>query len=62
LQAEHFQQWLGLWEWNNARQLAPREAEEMNARAKELGRRLFTMTQSRHPFAIAQSPNDGTGH
>jgi truncated hemoglobin YjbI len=36
LQAEHFQHWLGLWELNNGRHLAPREAEELNARAHEL--------------------------
>jgi hemoglobin len=46
LRAEHFQHWLGLWELNNGRHLAPREAEEMNERAHELGRRLFTVTQN----------------
>lgn len=51
LQAEHFQHWLGLWELNNGRHLAPREAAEMNARAQELGRRLFAVTQNRRPFA-----------
>lgn len=51
LQTEHFQHWLGLWELNNGRQLAPREAGELNARAQELGRRLFTMTQNRRPCA-----------
>jgi hemoglobin len=51
LQAEHFQHWLGLWELNNGRHLAPREAEELNDRAQELGRRLFTVTQNRRPFA-----------
>jgi len=55
LQPEHFQHWLGLWEWNNARQLAPREADEMNARAQELGRRLFTMTQNPRPFASSDT-------
>ncbi len=47
LEAEHFQHWLGLWELNNGRHLAPRGAEELNARAHELGRRLFAMTQGR---------------
>jgi len=61
LQPEHFQHWLGLWEWNNARQLAPREADEMNARAQEFGRRLFTMTQNRRPFASAQTSRQTTG-
>jgi hemoglobin len=45
LQAEHFQHWLGLWELNNARSLAPREAEEMNALAHRLAGRLFMVTQ-----------------
>ena len=52
LQAEHFQHWLGLWELNNGRHLAPREAEELNARAHELGRRLFTVTRNRQPFSV----------
>ncbi len=47
LAAEHFRHWLGLWELNNGRHLAPREAQELNAIAHELGRRLFTMTQMR---------------
>ena len=46
LQAEHFKHWLGLWELNNARQLAPREAAEMNALAQQLAGRLFAVTQS----------------
>lgn len=51
LEAEHFQHWLGLWELNNGRHLAPREAQELNAIAHELGRRLFTVTRNRQPFA-----------
>ncbi|MGC3959703.1 MAG: group III truncated hemoglobin [Verrucomicrobiota bacterium] len=51
LEAEHFQHWLGLWELNNGRHLAPREADELNAIAHELGRRLFTVTRNRRPFA-----------
>ena len=51
LDAEHFQHWLGLWELNNGRHLALREAEELNAIAHELGRRLFTVTRNRRPFA-----------
>jgi hemoglobin len=47
LEAEHFQHWLGLWEWNNSRHLAPREAQELNAIAHEMGRRLFTVTRQR---------------
>ncbi len=46
LQAEHFQHWLGLWELNNARQLAPREAGELNALAHRLASRLFTVTRN----------------
>ena len=37
LQPEHFQQWLGLWEFNNARQLPPKEAAEMTALAYRYG-------------------------
>ena len=47
MQREHFEQWLGLWEFNNARSLAPREAEEMNALAHRLAGRLFTVTRGR---------------
>jgi hemoglobin len=50
LAAEHFQFWLGLWELNNGRHLAPREAKELNGLAHELGRRLLSMTQTRRPF------------
>jgi len=45
LKPEHFQHWLALWEFNNARQLPPQEASEMNALAHEFGRRLFAITQ-----------------
>lgn len=47
LQPEHFQHWLGLWEFNATRQLPPREAAEVIALAHELGRRLFSVTQGR---------------
>jgi hemoglobin len=47
LQPEHFQHWLGLWEFNAARQLPPQEAAEMIALAREFGRRLFAVTQGR---------------
>jgi hemoglobin len=47
LKPEHFEQWLALWEFNNARALAPREAEEMNAIARRLAGRLFAVTQRR---------------
>ena len=51
LRPEHFQSWLALWEFNNARQLPPTEAAALNALAHELGRRLFAMTQGRNPDA-----------
>jgi hemoglobin len=47
LRPEHFQHWLGLWEFNNARQLAAHEAAEMTALAQELARRLMSLTQGR---------------
>jgi hemoglobin len=47
LQPEHFQHWLGLWEFNAKRQLPPPEAAEMIALAHEFGRRLFAVTQGR---------------
>jgi hypothetical protein len=47
VQQEHFEHWLGLWEFNNARSLAPREAEEMNGLAHQLAGRLFTVTRGR---------------
>jgi len=45
LQPEHFQHWLGLWELNNTRQLASREAEEMNSLEQRLAGRLFEVKQ-----------------
>lgn len=47
LKPEHFQHWLGLWEFNNARQLPPQEAAEMTALAHEFARRLVAVTQRR---------------
>ncbi|MEY4385090.1 MAG: hypothetical protein RLY20_373 [Verrucomicrobiota bacterium] len=47
LELEHFQHWLGLWEFNAKRQLADQEADEMIALAHEFGRRLFAVTQGR---------------
>ncbi len=43
---EHFRFWLGLWEFNNARQLKPDEAAELNALARQLAARLLRITQS----------------
>jgi hemoglobin len=45
LQQEHFDHWLGLWNLNNARELPPREATEMNNLAHQLAGRLFTVTR-----------------
>ncbi len=45
LRPEHFQLWLGLWEFNNSRLLPQREASEMNALAQQFARRLFALTQ-----------------
>lgn len=50
--AEHFQHWLALWKFNNARQLAPPEASEMNALAQQLAGRLSAITQGRRSFTI----------
>ncbi|MFA6546680.1 MAG: group III truncated hemoglobin [Limisphaerales bacterium] len=59
LRAEHFQDWLGLWELNNGRHLAAREAEEMNALAHELGRRLLAVTENRSSLGV-QSPTSAS--
>lgn len=45
LKPEHFQHWLNLWEYNNARHLAPAEATEMNDLAHLFASRLFAVTQ-----------------
>ncbi len=50
--AEHFQHWLALWKFNNARQLAPPEASEMNALAQQLATRLSAVTQGRRSLTI----------
>lgn len=55
LQPEFFQHWLGLWELNNSRHLAPTEAADLNAITHELGRRLFNMTQGRPTFSLKDS-------
>ena len=47
VQQEHFEHWLGLWKFNNARSLAPREAEELNGLAQQLAGRLFAVTRGR---------------
>lgn len=52
LRPEHFQHWLGLWEWNSTRQLPPCEAQEMIALAHEFGRRLRAVTQRASAFPL----------
>lgn len=52
LQPEHFEHWLALWEFNNQRQLEPKEAGEMTALAHELARRLFAITQGRSSLRV----------
>lgn len=47
LQQEHFDHWLGLWQLNNARELAQPEATEMNNLAHQLAGRLFAVTRDR---------------
>lgn len=56
LQPEHFRLWLGLWEFNNNRNLPPTEAAEMTAIAHQLAGRLFAITQGRSSLTIGQPP------
>jgi hemoglobin len=51
---EHFDYWLGLWEFNNARQLQPLEALGLNALARQLAVRLRTITQGHRPLRIGK--------
>ncbi len=62
LRAEHFQHWLGLWEFNNARQLPPAEGAELNALAHEFGRRLLAIMRGRggNEAAAAARPESPT--
>jgi hemoglobin len=52
LAPEHFRLWLGLWEFNNNRNLPPIEAAEMTALAHQLANRLFAITQGRNSLTI----------
>ncbi len=45
IQPEFFDHWLGLWDFNCQRHLAPEVAKAMSALAHELGRRLRTVVQ-----------------
>ena len=40
IEPQHFELWLGLWDFNCQRQLPPAEAEAMSALAHEFGARL----------------------
>jgi hemoglobin len=47
LKPEHFQNWLTLWEFNNARHLGSYEAAKINELAHRFATRLFAVTQRR---------------
>lgn len=49
---EHFQHWLGLWDFNCRRHLASEEAGEMIALAHEIGRRLQSILEGRAGLRI----------
>ena len=49
---EHFQHWLGLWDYNCQRHLAPAEAKEMSALAHEFGERLKFIVAGRSGLQI----------
>ena len=50
--AEHFTHWLGLWDYNCQRHLAPAEAKEMSALAHEFGERLKFIVAGRGGLQI----------
>lgn len=52
LKQEHFQLWLSLWEFNNARLLPPREATEMNDIAHQFAGRLKRLVTGQLGFGI----------
>ena len=52
LAGEHFEQWLGLWDWNCHRHLPPAEAREMSARARKLGGNLRAIVEGRPALTI----------
>ena len=49
IQPEHFDLWLGLWDFNCQRHLQPLEAEAMSALAHEFGARLRRLVGMRPP-------------
>jgi hemoglobin len=52
IQPSDLQHWLGLWEWNCRRQLAPAEADEMIALAARIGGQLQKILSGRTGFSI----------
>ena len=53
--AEHFEHWLGLWDFNCRRNLATAEAQEMSVLAHEFGRRLKFIVAGRGGLQIGGS-------
>jgi hemoglobin len=51
-----FQHWLGLWEWNCRRHLAPAEADEMIALAHRIGGQLQKILRGRTGLSIGSDP------
>lgn len=49
---EHFQQWLGLWDFNCQRHLPAAEAQEMSALAHEIGQRLQSIIEGKAGLRI----------
>jgi hemoglobin len=52
IQPEHFQLWLGLWDFNCQRHLAPSEAAEMSALAHRIGEQLQRILNGRGGLSI----------
>jgi hemoglobin len=52
IQPSDFQHWLGLWEWNCRRHLAPAEADEMIALAHRIGGQLQKILSGRTGLSI----------
>lgn len=50
LREEHFEAWLGLWDFNCHRWLAPDCADELTAYARQIGRRLREFCGVRPPL------------
>ena len=52
LREEHFQAWLGLWDFNCHRWLSPGSADELSALARQIGQRLRQFCGVPQPFAL----------